>query len=262
MEKVHLEVQQMPIEKLVGYARNPRKNDAVVDKMVESIKEFGFRIPIVARSDGSVVDGHLRLKAAKALGMTEVPVAIADDLTDTQIKAFRLLANQSANWAEWDEELLKLELEDLRAEDFDIDLIGFDEELFELPEEPIESENPYTAKAATPLYEPTGKEVSFEEMYDHTKTDAIAKAIHMANVSPAEKAFLLAAAHRHTVFNYQNVAEYYANASPEMQKLMEQSALVIIDIDSAIENGFVELSARIDALRDASSVDEEDDYEA
>lgn len=129
MEKVHLEVQQMPIEKLVGYARNPRKNDAVVDKMVESIKEFGFRIPIVARSDGSVVDGHLRLKAAKALGMTEVPVAIADDLTDTQIKAFRLLANQSANWAEWDEELLKLELEDLKADEFDIDLIGFDESM-------------------------------------------------------------------------------------------------------------------------------------
>jgi DNA modification methylase len=72
------------------------------------------------------VDGHLRLKAAKKLGITEVPVVIADDLTDTQIKAFRLIANQSANWAEWDDELLKLELEDLKDLNFDLDLTGFD----------------------------------------------------------------------------------------------------------------------------------------
>jgi DNA modification methylase len=121
-----MEVRTFKIESLIEYARNPRKNDAVVDRMVGCIKEFGFRIPIVAKSDGSVVDGHLRLKAAKKLGMTEVPIVIADDLTDTQIKAFRLIANQSANWADWDEELLKLELEDLKNLNFDLDLTGFD----------------------------------------------------------------------------------------------------------------------------------------
>ena len=115
-----------PIDSLVEYARNPRKNDAVVDRMVSCIKEFGFRIPIVAKSDGTVVDGHLRLKAARKLGMKDVPVVIADDLSDAQIKAFRLLANQSANWAEWDEELLKLEFEDLKNADFDLELTGFD----------------------------------------------------------------------------------------------------------------------------------------
>ena len=93
-------------ERLVGYARNPRKNDAVVDRMAEAIREFGFRIPIVARSDGSVVDGHLRLKAAQALGLDSVPVVLADDLSEAQIKAFRLLANRSATWAEWDDDLL------------------------------------------------------------------------------------------------------------------------------------------------------------
>ena len=103
-----------PIDSLIEYARNPRKNDAVVDRMVSCIKEFGFRIPIVAKSDGTVVDGHLRLKAARKLGMKDVPVVIADDLSDAQIKAFRLLANQSVNWAEWDDELLKLEFEDLK----------------------------------------------------------------------------------------------------------------------------------------------------
>jgi DNA modification methylase len=121
-----MEVKIFKVEDLIEYARNPRKNDAAVDRMVSCIKEFGFRIPIAAKSDGSVVDGHLRLKAAKKLGMTEVPVVIADDLTETQIKAFRLIANQSANWAEWDEELLKLELEDLKNLNFDLDLTGFD----------------------------------------------------------------------------------------------------------------------------------------
>ncbi len=128
-----LKMEQWPIERLTPYARNPRKNDDVVDQMVGAIQEFGFRIPVVVRSDGTVVDGHLRLKAARRLGLTTVPVVLADDLTDTQIKAFRLLANQSSNWADWDEELLKLELTDLQDADFDIDMIGFsDDELADL----------------------------------------------------------------------------------------------------------------------------------
>lgn len=121
-----MQIQNIPTENLVEYARNPRKNDAVVDKMVACIKEFGFRIPIVAKSDGTVVDGHLRLKAARKLGLKEVPVVNADDLTEAQIKAFRLVANQSANWADWDEELLKLEFKDLEDLNYDLELTGFD----------------------------------------------------------------------------------------------------------------------------------------
>ena len=121
-----MQIQNIPTEKLVEYARNPRKNDAVVDKMIACIKEFGFRIPIVAKSNGLVVDGHLRLKAARKLGLKEVPVVNADDLSEAQIKAFRLVANQSANWAEWNEEFLRLELLDLKDMDFDLDLTGFD----------------------------------------------------------------------------------------------------------------------------------------
>jgi ParB-like chromosome segregation protein Spo0J len=118
-------VKNVHTDSLIDYARNPRKNDAVVDKMCSAIREFGFRIPIVAKSDGSVVDGHLRLKEARKLGLETVPVALADDLTDAQIKAFRLLANKSANWAEWDDELLALELGELAACDFDLSLTGF-----------------------------------------------------------------------------------------------------------------------------------------
>jgi DNA modification methylase len=113
---------------LVEYARNPRKNDDVVDRMCGAIREFGFRIPIVARSDGTIVDGHLRLKAARKLELETVPVVLADDLSETQIKAFRLLANQSANWADWDDELLNLELTDIQDAGFDMELVGFSEE--------------------------------------------------------------------------------------------------------------------------------------
>lgn len=122
-----------PIERLVFYARNPRKNDHAVDKVAAAIREFGFRVPICAKSDGTVVDGHLRLKAAKKLGLAEVPVVLADDMTEAQIKAFRLSVNKMAELAEWDTELLRLEFLDLEGEGFDLELTGFDaDEIAEL----------------------------------------------------------------------------------------------------------------------------------
>lgn len=121
-----LQHETWPIDKLIEYARNPRKNDHAVDRVAAAIREFGFRVPVVAKSDGTVVDGHLRLKAAKKLGLTEVPVVLADDMTDLQIKAFRLSVNKMAELAEWDDELLAIELHELNAADFDMALLGFD----------------------------------------------------------------------------------------------------------------------------------------
>ena len=121
-----LQHETWPIGKLIEYARNPRKNDHAVDRVAAAIREFGFRVPVVAKSDGTVVDGHLRLKAAKKLGLTEVPVVLADDMTDLQIKAFRLSVNKMAELAEWDDELLAVELGELHAADFDMALLGFD----------------------------------------------------------------------------------------------------------------------------------------
>ena len=95
--------------------------------MAAAIKEFGFRVPIIAKSDGLVVDGHLRLKAARKLGLAEVPVVLADDLTDAQVKAFRISVNRMAELAEWDNELLALELGELGELGFDLDLTGFGE---------------------------------------------------------------------------------------------------------------------------------------
>jgi DNA modification methylase len=120
------EVQTWNIDRLVFYSRNPRKNDAAVDRMCSSIREFGFKIPVLARSNGEVVDGHLRLKAAKRLGITEIPVILCDEWTETQVKAFRLMVNRSVTWADWDDELLRLELLDLKGLDFDLSLTGFE----------------------------------------------------------------------------------------------------------------------------------------
>src|SRR5438105_15943178 len=120
------QIQNWPIDKLVFYARNPRKNDSAVDRMCGSIREFGFKVPVLARSDGEVIDGHLRLKAARKLGITEVPVILCDEWTAAQVKAFRLMVNRSVTWADWDEELLALELSDLQNSNIDLSLTGFD----------------------------------------------------------------------------------------------------------------------------------------
>src|SRR5450432_2962459 len=123
-----MEIQIWPIDKLVFYIRNPRKNDAAVDRMCGSIREFGFKIPCLVRSDGEVVDGHLRLKAARKLGVTEIPIILCDEWTPAQVKAFRLMVNRSVEWAEWDENLVGLELLDLKNLDFDLGLTAFDEQ--------------------------------------------------------------------------------------------------------------------------------------
>jgi DNA modification methylase len=96
--------------------------------MCASIREFGFKIPVLARSDGEVVDGHLRLKAARKLGITEIPVILCDEWTPAQVKAFRLMVNRSVTWADWDEELLREELLALKDLEFDLDLTGFEDE--------------------------------------------------------------------------------------------------------------------------------------
>ena len=138
---------EMELEKLIPYARNPRKNDHAVDKIASAIREFGFKVPIIAKSNGDVVDGHLRLKAAQKLGMDTVPVVIADDLTDAQVKAFRISVNRMAEFAEWDDELLRVELDELGELGFDLELTGFSLDEIEalmgldslLPEEAPES---------------------------------------------------------------------------------------------------------------------------
>ena len=125
------------IKDIKKYKNNPRKNELAVEKVAESIKEFGFRNPILIDKDNEIVCGHTRYDAAKKLGIKEVPCIIADDLTPDQIKAFRLVDNKTNEFAEWDDELLDLEIQDI---EIDLSPFGFEKGLDKLPDEIIEDE--------------------------------------------------------------------------------------------------------------------------
>lgn len=120
-----MEIKMVSLTELRPYERNPRKNKKAIDAVAESIKEFGFKVPIVLDKDNVIVGGHTRYAAAKKLGLTEVPCVIADDLTDEQVKAFRLADNKTAELAEWDYEKLADELDFIL--DIDMGKFGFDE---------------------------------------------------------------------------------------------------------------------------------------
>jgi DNA modification methylase len=123
-----LQVSWWPIDKPIPYARNARKiPERAIDKVAASIKEFGWRVPIVVDKDGVIVCGHTRLLAAKKLGLKQVPVHVADNLTPAQVKAYRLMDNRSHDETSFDLELLGLELEELQGLDFDLQLTGFDD---------------------------------------------------------------------------------------------------------------------------------------
>ena len=130
---------EMDVSQLIPYENNPRKNDSSVDKVALSISAFGFKVPIVIDKNNVIVTGHTRLKAAKKLGLKKVPVIRADDLTDEQIKAFRLADNKVGEFSEWDFDKLEKELQELET---DMSLFGFDVLEKELPidEEPDEDD--------------------------------------------------------------------------------------------------------------------------
>jgi DNA modification methylase len=121
-----VKVELKPIESILPYEKNPRLNDAAVDAVAASLREFGFRQPIVTDPSGIIVVGHTRYRAAQKLGLTHVPVHVATDLTAAQLKAYRIADNQTATIAEWDLDLLPIELADLKGMNFDLGLLGFD----------------------------------------------------------------------------------------------------------------------------------------
>ena len=116
---------------LIPYINNPRNNDNAVDAVASAIKNFGFKVPIVVDSNNEIINGHTRLKAAQKLGLEEVPVIVADDLTEAQVKAFRLADNKVSELSEWDDELLAIELGELDDLDFDMSEFNFEIEAIE-----------------------------------------------------------------------------------------------------------------------------------
>lgn len=235
------ELKWEPIKSIRPYEKNPRRNDEAVDAVAASIREFGWQQPIVVDKDGVIIAGHTRYKAAKKLKCDTVPVVVADNLTEDQVKAYRLADNKTGELAEWDTALLD---EELAGIDLDMTQFGFDGEKIE-----EEIENKYTSKVNIPHYEIQGEEPPISDLYDDTKCKSLIMEIDGTDMPEEEKKFLRIAAYRHVVFDYTKIAEFYAAATEECQRLMERSALVIIDVDNAIANGYVTMSEAIDRLR-------------
>lgn len=122
-----MKVELVDIDRVIPYARNPRKNEEAIAKVAASIKEYGFRQPIVVDEEMIIIAGHTRLQAARQLGLKKVPIHIAEGLSEAQVKAYRLADNRTGEDAKWDDELLAIELGELSEEGFDLDLTGFED---------------------------------------------------------------------------------------------------------------------------------------
>jgi len=121
-----MEIKMVNIDQIKPYESNPRINDAAVDAVAVSLREYGFRQPLVVDEAGVIIVGHTRWKAAKKLGLAKVPVHVAKDLSPEKAKAYRIADNQTNTLADWDYDLLPIELKDLQAADFDLSVLGFD----------------------------------------------------------------------------------------------------------------------------------------
>ncbi len=237
------------VSDLIPYARNSRTHsDVQVNKIASSIKEFGFLNPVLIDKDNGIIAGHGRVMAAQKLGLKEVPVLQIGHLSDTQKRAYIIADNRLALDAGWDEEMLRVEFAELADNGFNLELTGFElEEIsaVDFDDERKMDEDKYTAKLETPIYEIKGENPTIQELYNNDKTGNLVEKILKTNMPDDVKGFLMAAATRHTVFNYEKIAEFYAHQDADIKSLMEESALVIIDYNKAIENGYVKLTKEL-----------------
>lgn len=250
-----LQIEYVPVSELKAYARNAKEHpDWQVEQLIESVQSFDFADPIAVWKDNEIIEGHGRLMAAQQMGLLEVPVIRLDYLTEEQVKAYRLVHNKLTMNSGFDLDILQEELESIIGidmeqfgfEDFNIDGALDDDEL---------DASKYSQNAKIPQYEVQGELPEVTDLFDDSKTKELFEDIERADIPEDVRMFLRMAAHRHTVFNYKKIAEFYAHADAEVQQLMEDSALVIIDINDAIANGFVKLTKTI---QDLINEDEDD----
>ena len=240
-----MKVIEKQLSELIPYENNPRNNDEAVRYVAESIQEFGFKVPMVVDKDGVIVAGHTRYKAAQMLGLKKVPCIVADDLSEDQVRAFRLADNKVGEIATWNDDLLMAELDGI-----EMDMSRFAFEELDLIDIESELDERYTTKVKIPQYEPSSIKPDVDELFVADKALELINQIKEADITESEKQFLRLAAYRHVKFNYGLIADYYAHSDTEMQKLMENSALVIIDIKDAIADGYTKLHEGITQLID------------
>ena len=246
-----LKIEYVDINSIKPYENNAKLHpEEQIEQIKKSIEQFGMDDPIGIWKD-EIVEGHGRLIACKQLGYKEVPIIRLDHLTNEERKAYTLAHNKLTMNSDFDIDLLNDEL--MSFDTIDMSGFGFDD-IFEEFEDNLTEENPYTAKINIPQYEIKGEEPKIGELFDNTKTNELIEKIKASDITEEQKEFLIKAAQRHLGFNYSKIAEYYAHQGKEMQELMEESALVIIDYEDAIKNGYAEL---IEGIESITEYDEE-----
>lgn len=213
-----------PMNEIIPYEDNAKLHpERQVEQIKASINEFGFNDPIAIDENNVVIEGNGRLMAIKELGYEEVDCIRIEGLTEDQKRAYILVHNQLTMNTGFDIEILNKELErikgiDMRQFDFELN-IDFDNDI------DTGDGTQYSQKVEIPQYEPTGECPNICELVDTAKADSFLEEINESKVSPEEKDFLIKATRRLYEFNYRKIAEYYAQATPEMQELMEHLAL-------------------------------------
>lgn len=240
------QIEYVPLSDIAMYDKNPRINEPAIDKVAKSIRDYGFLVPIVVDKDGIILAGHTRYKASQKLGLKEVPIIRANSLSEIKGREFRLVDNRTSEFAQWDSDLLKEELDAIANDDLS-EFFEFDELTQSLLDDEaptsITDDDTYTQKVELPIYTPnTSTEVDESMLVNTEYFDKLMKEIDDAKISEKAKDFLRLSAYRHLRFDYTAIADYYAKADKTVQDLMERSGLVIIDYNKALEYGFVEFS--------------------
>jgi hypothetical protein len=225
-----------------------------MQKLMNSIEQFPKMMklrPIVVDENGVIIGGNMRYRALVKLGYKDIPdewVKRADELTEDEKQEF--IIKDNVQFGDW-------EMDEL-ANEWDADIL--DDWGYEIPnwgDAEEELDNIYTRKIEAPIYEPSDQKPAIAKLIDRSKTDDLIKEIDQAKIPTDLKEFLHIASYRHTVFDYGKIADYYSHSSAEVKALMEKSALVIIDFNKAIENGFIELTSQLNSLFENDYEDEE-----
>ena len=232
------EVFETALDDITPYANNAKVHKDNATLIANSISSFGFRYPILVDSTYTIISGHGRYEAARLLHLDKVPVMIARDLTQTQVKALRLADNKVSE-AKFDDDALQAELELLESSDYDMADFGFTDS------EDLLDDEKYTIKTDIPQYEPTDSRPELSDLLDTTKAESLKQSIAEADVPDDIKAFLTRAAERHTVYRYDRIADYYTNAPADVQALFEEALLVIVDVNSAIAGGYATFNEEV-----------------
>ena len=241
-----MEIIKVKTEDIKVYENNAKLHPAEqVEQIKKSIEEFGNNDPIAIDENNVIIEGHGRYYALKELGYTELECIRLTHMTEEQKKAYILVHNKLTMNTDFDLDILDEELDSII--NIDMEDFGF-LTITEDNENEIEDDNPYTTKINIPQYEIKGEEPKISELYNYEKTKELIEEINNSNITKEQKDFLIKAAQRHLAFNYSKIAEYYAHQNKEMQELMERSALVIIDYENAIKNGYAELIEGIDTI--------------